>query len=61
MVEAPDRSANFTDVTLNPMVTINDKSMIDLANGLHKKANELCFIAKSVNFPINHNATTKTD
>jgi len=44
----------FTEVVLNPNVTITDPSMVELANELHKKANELCFIANSVNFPVRH-------
>ena len=28
---------------------------------LHKKANELCFIANAVNFPVSHNPTIKVN
>ncbi|MGV3509980.1 MAG: OsmC family protein [Sphingobacteriaceae bacterium] len=59
MLEDSEGSARFTEVTLNPIVVVTDKSMVDMANELHKKANELCFIAKSVNFPIKHKVTTK--
>lgn len=48
-------SGRFTEVILNPIVTITDKTMLELANELHKKANELCFIANSVNFQVRHN------
>ena len=48
-------SGHFTEVILNPVVTITNASQIDLANELHKRANELCFIANSVNFPVKHN------
>lgn len=51
---AKDGSGKFTEVTLNPKVKITDKNMIEKANELHKKANELCFIANSVNFKIGH-------
>jgi organic hydroperoxide reductase OsmC/OhrA len=34
--------------------------MIQAAKELHKKANELCFIANSVNFPVKHDALIKT-
>lgn len=50
---------HFTKVTLNPIVTVTNKSMIEKAKELHKKANELCFIANSVNFPVEHNATIR--
>ncbi len=54
MDESPKGGGHFTEVTLNPMVTITDASMIDKANELHVKASEKCFIANSVNFPVHH-------
>ena len=52
-----DGSGRFTEVRLNPRVTIADPDKIQLALELHKKANQLCFIANSCNFPILHNPT----
>ena len=49
----------FTEVTLNPKVIVKESSMFDKATELHRKANELCFIANSVNFPIHHNPSIK--
>ena len=43
-------------VTLNPLVTIKDASNKELAKTLHAKANSLCFIANSCNFPVEHHA-----
>ena len=60
MVETPDGGGHFTEVILNPAVTITDISMTEKAIELHKKANELCFIASSVNFPVRHNPTCNT-
>jgi organic hydroperoxide reductase OsmC/OhrA len=54
MRENPDGSGEFTEVVLNPRVTVSEKSMLDKANELHHKAHELCFIARSVNFPVRH-------
>jgi len=54
MEESKSGSGKFTKVTLHPKVTITDKNMIEKANELHKKANELCFIANSCNFKIDH-------
>lgn len=54
MIETEDGGGRFTEVTLNPIVTIAEISMTEKANELHKKANEFCFIAKSVNFPVYH-------
>lgn len=42
----------FTEATLNPVVTIRNSEHTQLAIELHQKANQLCFIANSVNFPI---------
>lgn len=60
MVETADGGGYFSEVTLHPEVTITDPAMIDQANALHGKANELCFIANSVKFPVHHQATCKT-
>ncbi|MGZ3752240.1 MAG: OsmC family protein [Mucilaginibacter sp.] len=57
MAETANGSGYFEEVTLNPAVTVLETSMIAKANELHHKANEFCFIANSVNFPVNHNPT----
>jgi organic hydroperoxide reductase OsmC/OhrA len=57
MTEAPNGSGRFTEVILNPTVTITDVLMVEKAEELHAKANEFCFIANSVNFPVKHHAT----
>jgi organic hydroperoxide reductase OsmC/OhrA len=54
MVENEDGSGDFKEVVLKPRVTVKDKSMIERANALHHKANQMCFIARSVKFPVNH-------
>lgn len=54
MEENKDGSGQFVEVTLNPKVTVQDKSMIDKANALHHEANKMCFIARSVKFPVHH-------
>jgi organic hydroperoxide reductase OsmC/OhrA len=58
MTETENGGGHFTQVTLNPIVTVLEERMIDLANDLHAKANERCFIANSVNFPVYHKPTT---
>ncbi len=58
MVETSNGGGKFTEVTLNPSVIVTDEQMVVKANALHKKANELCFIANSVNFPVKHHPTT---
>jgi organic hydroperoxide reductase OsmC/OhrA len=65
MEENPDGSGQFTEVTLRPSVTVSDAGMIEKANSLHHEASRMCFIARSVNFPVHHRpvalvaATTK--
>lgn len=54
MAETPNGSGQFTGVTLKPTITVAKASMIDKANALHHKANEMCFIANSCNFPVYH-------
>jgi organic hydroperoxide reductase OsmC/OhrA len=55
----PDGSGRFIEVRLNPKVTIVNADKADLALELHKKANQLCFIANSCNFPVLHHAFVK--
>lgn len=59
MIDTPNGGGRFSEVTLNPIVTITEKSMTEKANELHKKASELCFIANSVNFSVHHNPSYK--
>jgi Predicted redox protein, regulator of disulfide bond formation len=54
MVEEETGKGCFKEVTLNPSVRVKDSTMIALAIELHQKANEYCFIANSVNFPVLH-------
>ena len=54
-----DGSGRFIEVTLNPIVTITDESQLAKANELHQEANQLCFIANSVNFPVKHNSESR--
>lgn len=53
---SPTGSGSFKTVRLKPVVTIKDESQKELAKSLHSKANQLCFIANSCNFPITHHA-----
>jgi len=58
MAETSNGSGHFTEVTLYPTVIVAEESMIEKAAQLHHKANEYCFIANSVNFPVKHIPTT---
>lgn len=55
-----DGSGEFTSVTLNPRVELADESQRALADSLHAQANSVCFIARSVNFPVHHSPVNPT-
>lgn len=54
MIETENGGGHFSQVTLNPKVIIDNENLLDLAIELHEKANELCFIANSLNFKVYH-------
>jgi organic hydroperoxide reductase OsmC/OhrA len=60
MTENSDGSGKFKVVTLNPEVVVADESMLARAEELHHKAHDMCYIANSVNFPVNCNPVCKT-
>lgn len=47
----------FTEVVLRPHVVVTQEAMVDAALAAHQRANELCFIAASVRFPVRHEPT----
>lgn len=53
MQENPDGSGEFVHVILKPQVLIQEGGDLEKAADLHHKAHSLCFIARSVNFPVN--------
>jgi organic hydroperoxide reductase OsmC/OhrA len=53
-----DGSGQFERVVLRPRVTVADAGQVDIAARLHHEANQLCFIARSVNFPVSHEPVT---
>jgi organic hydroperoxide reductase OsmC/OhrA len=54
MVEHADGSGEFRRVVLRPRMTIGDASRIGDAIGLHDRAQELCALARSMNFAVVH-------
>ncbi|MDO5744678.1 MAG: OsmC family protein [Micrococcaceae bacterium] len=52
-----DGSGEFLEANLSPQVGLADEAQRELADSLHAKANEVCFIARSVNFPVHHHPT----
>jgi organic hydroperoxide reductase OsmC/OhrA len=55
-----DGSGSFQRVILKPTVTVAPGCDIAQARDLHGLAHAKCFIAKSVNFPVQHEAEIKT-
>ncbi len=54
MRERSDGSGEFTRVLLRPHMMITDAAQLEIAKSLHAKAHQMCFIARSVNFPVEH-------
>jgi organic hydroperoxide reductase OsmC/OhrA len=52
LVETPDGSGHFEEVTLHPQVTIASAQHMDRATELHTRAHDMCFVANSVNFDV---------
>lgn len=52
MAQTPDGGGHFTEVTLRPTVHIADAQHTDALTDIHRRAHKLCFIANSVNFPV---------
>ena len=55
----PDGSGQFTSATLHPKVTISagDPGLLD---NLHHRAHGMCFIARSLNFPVRCDGTVES-
>lgn len=49
-----DGSGQFRRVVLRPDLTLADPSRAGELAALHDRAHQLCFIARSVNFPVEH-------
>ncbi|MYT12155.1 Organic hydroperoxide reductase OsmC/OhrA [Streptomyces sp. SceaMP-e96] len=53
-MDAHGGGGQITEVVLRPEVTVAEASMADTARALHGDVHAVCFIARSVNFPIRH-------
>jgi len=61
MTESANGAGRFSRVVLRPTVQIRSGSDVDLATSLHEKAHEMCFIARSVAFPVECEPTVLVD
>ncbi|HEX4772774.1 MAG TPA: OsmC family protein [Bryobacteraceae bacterium] len=57
--ETKDGGGHLSRALLRPVVTITSESDIERAKSLHHNAHEKCFIANSVNFPVECEPTVK--
>lgn len=53
----PDGSGQFSEVTLRPRITVLESGRDADLTAVNQKAHDLCFIARSVNFPVRHEPT----
>ncbi|WP_044562992.1 OsmC family protein [Azospirillum sp. B4] len=65
MAETGDGNGHFTRVLLRPHVSLSAAGTagadVALAQALHEKAHHFCFIANSVNFPVETEGTVTVD
>ena len=54
MTEEPGGAGQFKSVVLRPKVTVAKGADTEKAKALHHDAHAVCFIARSVNFPVTH-------
>lgn len=57
MKRMPDGRTAFVSAKLYPQVTIADSAKLDTARTLHDGAHAECYIANSVNFPVENTPT----
>jgi organic hydroperoxide reductase OsmC/OhrA len=58
MIEDADGGGQFSEVVLRPTVTVAEAAARHRAHALHDEVDALCFIARSVRFPVRHHPTT---
>ncbi len=47
-------AGRFTAAILRPLITVRPGTDLDAATAIHHRIHEVCFVARSVNFPISH-------
>ncbi len=57
--ETAEGGGHFTNVTIRPHVIVRGSAA--QAEALHQRAHELCFIANSVNFPVEHKSVIELE
>lgn len=59
MVEHANGSGEFTRVVLRPRMKITDAGRIAEALAIHERAHQVCCLARSMNFPVAHEAVVE--
>jgi organic hydroperoxide reductase OsmC/OhrA len=49
---APSGAGRFLAATLRPQITLAPGMDVQVADAVHEKIHDVCFIARSVNFPL---------
>lgn len=49
-------AGRFTSAVLRPRITVRPGTDIIMANALHKQIHAVCFISRSLNFPVSYEA-----
>ena len=57
----PTGAGQFESVTLHPIVTITAASDPRIAEDLHHRVGDYCFIARSINTPIHHSVVVHVE
>jgi organic hydroperoxide reductase OsmC/OhrA len=57
MVFNPDGSGQFSEVVLRPRISVMETGREADVAAINERAHHLCFIARSVNFPVKHEPT----
>jgi organic hydroperoxide reductase OsmC/OhrA len=55
-----DGSGQLSEVVLRPRITVLESEREEDLRAVNEKAHRLCFIARSVNFPVRHEPTVVT-
>lgn len=60
MLEAPNGAGQFSRVVLRPVVTVAAGADVARARALHRDAHAMCYVARSMNFPVDHEPEIRT-
>jgi organic hydroperoxide reductase OsmC/OhrA len=61
MVEEASGAGQFSRVVLHPTVTLAPGADVARARALHHDAHAMCYVARSVNFPVEHQPEIRTE